>query len=862
MTTPSEFQLPLHVRPLKYSLTLSPDLERFTFKGEETVEVEVTEPTSEVSLNAIDIQVQAAAVRLGDGTTVTPEETRYDESAETVTFAFGSQLPVGQAQLELAFTGELNDRLHGFYRSIYKATDGAERTLATTQFESTDARRAFPCWDEPALKASFEVALVIPSQLSAVSNTPIAGESPEGPETKRVRFRETPLMSTYLLAFIVGDLEYVEGSNSAGTAIRVWTTRGKAEQGRYALEVAIRLLDYYNDYFGIPYPLEKLDHLAIPDFAAGAMENWGAVTYRETALLFDPENSAPGTRQRIAEVVAHEMAHMWFGDLVTMAWWNDLWLNESFATWMATKAVDHLFPEWDMWTQFVSHDVNAGLGLDALENSHPIEAEVGNPAEISQLFDAISYGKGASIIRMLEQFIGPERFRKGLHSYLSGHQYGNARGRDLWEAMEEASGQPVIKMMESWIRQTGFPVIQADVRRGSGKVAVHVSQQRFLYNMPVQDPTVWEVPVSVVAQGGTEAKPQLLSSREGTVTLAPAPPQGDGWVKVNSRQTGFYRVQYTDEEWGRLIPAVESLELSAADRLGLQSDAYALARAGLIPATRFLDLARAYRNEQEYTVWSDLTMGLRQMDFLLSEEPFEGQYQSFARELLEPIVRKVGWEAHSGEGHLQTLLRSTVLDGIGSFGEPDTLAEAQKRFQHLSEGPSSLAPVLRSVVYGLAAQAGDGATHKMLRRMAGEASLQEEKVRLLMSMARFRERSLLERTIQMSLTAEVRPQDTVTLVGAVASNRYGGREIAWEYVKSNWAEFDRRYGSGGFAMMRLVSITGGFTTPEARRDVEGFFKSHPTPSATRTIQQSLERIDLNIRWLERNRGDLAKWFGG
>ena len=861
MTTPSEFQLPHHVSPLKYSLTLTPDLERFTFKGEETVEVEVTQPTSEVVLNAVDIQVQTATVRLGDGKTVTPGETRYDEPAETVTFVFGSQLPVGRAKLELAFTGELNDRLHGFYRSIYKsATDGAERTLATTQFEATDARRAFPCWDEPALKANFEVALVVPSQLSVVSNTPIAGESPEGPGTKRVQFRETPLMSTYLLAFIVGDLEYVEGNSSAGTAIRVWTTRGKAEQGRYALEVAIRLLDYYNDYFGIPYPLEKLDHLAIPDFAAGAMENWGAVTYRETALLFDPENSAPGTRQRIAEVVAHEMAHMWFGDLVTMAWWNDLWLNESFASWMATKAVDHLFPEWDMWTQFVSHDVNAGLGLDALENSHPIEAEVRNPAEISQLFDAISYSKGASIIRMLEQFIGPERFRKGLYQYLSGHEYGNARGRDLWEAMEEASGQPVIRMMESWIRQTGFPVIRTDVRREGGKVAVHVSQQRFLYNMPGQDSTVWEVPVSVAVQGGAEAEAQLLSGREGTVAVEPA--QGDGWVKVNSRQTGFYRVQYTDEEWGRLIPAVESLELSAADRLGLQSDAYALARAGLVPAVQFLDLAWAYRNEQEYTVWSDLTIGLRQMDFLLSEEPFEEQYQSFARELLEPIARKVGWEAGSGEGHLQTLLRSTVLDSIGSFGEPDTLAEAQKRFQRLIEEPSSLAPVLRSVVYGLAAQAGDGATHDMLRRMAGEASLQEEKVRLLMSMARFRERPLLERTIQMALSAEVQPQDTVTLVGAVASNRYGGREVAWEYVKSNWAEFDRRYGSGGFAMMRLVGITGGFTTPEARRDVDEFFQAHPVPAATRTIRQSLERIDLNIRWLERNRDDLAKWFGG
>lgn len=860
MATSSGFQLPTNVRPLKYRILLSPDLDHFTFNGKVQVEVEITEQTDEVIFNAVDINIQDSALHLSDGTTVTPKETRYDESTETVTLAFGSQIPTGGAQLEIAFTGELNDRLHGFYRSVYQAADGSERKLATTQFEATDARRAFPCWDEPALKASFEVALVIPSDLTAVSNMPVVEESPEGVGTKRVQFRETPLMSTYLLAFIVGDLEYVEDESSAGTVIRVWTTRGKAEQGRYALGVATRLLDYYNDYFGIPYPLEKLDHLAIPDFAAGAMENWGAITYRETALLFDPKNSSPGTRQRIAEVVAHEMAHMWFGDLVTMAWWNDLWLNESFASWMATKAVDYLFPDWDMWTQFVSHDVNAGLALDALENSHPIEANVNNPAEISQLFDAISYSKGASIIRMLEQFIGPEWFRKGLYRYLSEHQYSNAHGHNLWQAMEEESGQPVTKIMESWIRQTGFPFIHTAVRQAEDRVDVHVSQHRFLYNMRRQDPTVWDVPISITTQGLTDATQHLLSNREDIVSLPTELPEENGWIKVNSRQTGFYRVHYMDKEWDKLIPAIESLRLPAPDRLGLQSDAYALARAGLIPVLRFLSLAQAYSNETEYTVWNDLAINLRQVGFLLSEEPYQEQYKLFCRKLLKPITLKIGWEAVSAEGHLQTLLRTTVLDSIGSFGDSDTLVEAQKRFKRLAEEPSSLTPDLRGVVYGLAAQTGDNTTHDILRRMAGEASLQEEKVRLLMSLARFRNRQLLERTVQMSLSTEVQPQDTVTLVGAVASNQYGGREVAWEYVKSNWEEFDRRYGSGGFAMMRLVAITGGFTTLEAKNDVEEFFRKHPTPAATRTIQQSLERIELNIRWLNGNREDLARRF--
>ena len=863
--TASEFsRLPQHVRPVQYRLTLAPDLAEFTFRGEETIDIEVVQPTTEIVLNAVEIEIQSASVVHSNGATAIAEHIDYNKSAETVRFAFGTPLPAGPAQLTLHFTGELNDRLHGFYRSTYQGPDGETRRLAATQFEATDARRAFPCWDEPAIKATFETTLMVPSHLTAVSNTPILSETLVEQGVKRVQFAKTPPMSTYLLAFVVGELESIEASSDTGTLARVWTTPGKAEQGQFALDVAVRLLPYFNDYFGIPYPLEKLDHLAIPDFAAGAMENWGAITYREMALLFDPKNSSPGTRQRIAEVVAHEMAHMWFGDLVTMEWWNDLWLNESFASWMATKAVDHLFPEWDMWTQFVATDLNSGLGLDALENSHPIEAEVRDPAEVSQLFDAISYSKGASIIRMLEQFLGPEQFRKGLHRYLSAHMYGNARTLDLWQAMEEESGRPVIALMDSWIRQTGYPVIQADIRRQADHVDVHLSQQRFLYTGPNQDTTLWHVPITVTSKGSSQTSSTVLDRREGVLRLERALPQDndDRWVKVNPRQTGFYRVQYTEEERSRFIPAIESLELPAADRLGLQSDAYALARSGLIPATQFLDLARAYKHEQEYGVWADLASNLRHLDTLLSQEPYHFHFQAFGRELLHPIAQAMGWDPKPEEGHLQTLLRSTMLGQLGAFGDPATLKEATERFQRFLREPSSLIPDIRGVVYSLAAQSGNRATHDDLQRLAQEASLQEEKVRLLLALARFEQRDLLQETLRMSLSPEVRAQDTVMLVSAVAANTHDGTALAWEYVKANWEELDRRYGAGGFAMMRLVSITGNFTTPEARSDVEQFFQSHPAPAATRTIQQALERIDLNVRWLERNRADLAQWFRG
>ena len=551
------------------------------------------------------------------------------------------------------------------------------------------------------------------------------------------------------------------------------------------------------------------------------------------------------------------MAHMWFGDLVTMEWWNDLWLNESFASWMGTKAVDHLFPEWDMWTQFVVHDLNSGLGLDGLENSHPIEQEVHNPAEISQLFDAISYSKGASILRMLEQFLGQEQFKKGLHRYLSTHAYGNARGLELWQAMQEESRLPVVSMMESWINQTGYPVVQADVRREADRTSLQLSQQRFLYSGPNQDPTTWHIPVSVSAPGAQDTPFTIMDLRDATLDV---PTHGESWIKLNTRQTGFYRVQYEDNELAKLIPAVESLELPAADRLGLQADAYALSQACLIPATRFLDLAGAYKNERDYTVWADLAGNLGHLEMILAREPYYPRLQSFGRELLRSVANEVGWEAKPGEGHLQALLRSTVLGQLGAFGEDELLQEAQRRFHRFLKEPSSLSPDLKGVVYSLAARSGDGDTFETFRRLALEADLQEEKLRLLGAMARFHDQDLMTKALELSLSPEVRSQDTVTLVSSVAGNPGGGRDLAWDFIKNNWAELDRRYGAGGFGMMRLVSITGGFTTPEARRDVEEFFQRNPTPSVTRTIQQCLERINLNVRWMDYNRSDLSRWF--
>jgi len=864
-TTTGRKVLPANVRPSHYKITLSPDLDNFTFRGEETVRIDIQEPTRTITLNADELAIQTCSFQAMGGRSFAPIETTLNEKDQTVTFTFQQEIPVSQGALNIKFTGTLNDKLRGFYRSKYRGKDGKDHYLATTQFEATDARRAFPCWDEPSLKARFQINLVIPPALTAVSNMPLVKESRDPSGKKRMEFEDSPIMSTYLVAFVVGDLKYVEEGSKSGTMMRIWATAGNEEKGRYALDVSLRLLDYYNSYFGIPYPLAKMDHIAIPDFAAGAMENWGCITYREPALLVDPANSSAGTRQTVAAVVAHEMAHMWFGDLVTMAWWNDLWLNESFASWMGDKAVDVLHPEWQMWTQFVSSDTNRALSLDGLKNSHPIEQEVNNPDEIGQLFDAISYSKGGSILRMLEHYLGADTFQRGLGIYLNRHQYKNAAQIDLWNAMGEASGKPVAAMMSSWINQTGYPVLDVKTSRKSGAVDLAASQNRFLYDHLVdrnaKDDTLWRVPLAARTDSGATAS-AMMDQREAKLSIATGKAgAGALWVKVNPEQTGFYRVNYTPEDWNALRPAIRDLALPAMDRLGIQNDAYALARGGYIPITVFLNIAEAYLNETDASVWSDLTANFGSLDLLIGSQNYYPRYQAYARRILQTAGKQIGWDKRPNEGHLDALLRSTLLTALGEYKDDSTLAEARKRFDAYVKDPGSVHPDIRRVSLALTAKRGDRAVYDKMWEMEKAAALEEEKLRLLVALTQFERQDLLEETLNRSLSADVRLSNTIAVVTYVANNRHG-RDMAWGFLKKNWTEFDRRYGEGGFGLMRLVAGTTKFTTRDRYEDVESFFKAHPAPAADRTIKQSLELIRINIAWLERNADELEKWFVG
>lgn len=845
--------LPSSVRPIKYNLRLAPDLVQCTFSGSERVDLEVNSETSAVVLHAAELEFQSVGL-FRNGTESKPERIDLDEKEETVTFVFTEAISVGEATLSVEFTGQLNDQMRGFYRSAYTLED-EERVMAVTQFESTDARRAFPCWDEPAAKAVFEVTLVVPPDRVAISNMPAEHTEVNGEGKKVVRFGATPVMSTYLLAFIVGELDAIETQTKEGVTVRVFTPVGKQDQGRFALDVAARTLSFFEGYFAIRYPLPKMDLIAIPDFAAGAMENWGAVTYRETAILVDPEHSSAATRQRVAIIIAHELAHQWFGNLVTMEWWTHLWLNEGFASWIEYLAVDHLFPEWEIWTQFVFSDFGRALSLDSLRHSHPIEVEVHHPGEISEIFDAISYSKGASVIRMLAAYLGEEDFRRGLQVYLSRHQYGNASTEDLWQALAEESGKPVKNVMDTWTKQSGYPVLSVSA---SGNT-LELHQTRFFLSgkQDKADSSRWSVPVSVVSANKGEKVSALLTGEQ---LALPITVGQHGWIKVNPGQTGFYRTNYSALLWDRLTVAVEEGTLSATDRLGLESDAFALTRAGYLSTTRALSLAAAYRNEDDFTVWADLSTNLHAYDVLLSEEPYYELFRGFARDLYRPVYDRLGWESEPDESHLTTMLRPMVIGTLGGYGDTGVAAEACRRFDQVSREDGGLPPDLRSALYGLVVASRGSEGYAEVLELFRSADLHEEKTRCLRALGFSRDPGLLQQTLELSLSSEVRPQDTPSVVAGVAINRFG-RELAWQFLQDQWAEFDRRYGKGGFLIARILAMTTeNFTTLEKATEVEAFFESHPVPAAERTIRQSTERIRSNALWLERDREAIHDWL--
>jgi puromycin-sensitive aminopeptidase len=841
----ARYRLPRSVVPSRYDLVLEPDLGTATFSGAMDVAVRVTEPVTEVVLNALDLEIEPGWLS-SNGRRVDVQKVRLDEEAERAHLELQSPAEPGEWMLHLDFRGTLNDKLVGFYRSTYKDGDHHSSVIATTHFEATDARRAFPCWDEPDLKAVFGVTLVVDDGLSAISNGPEVGrEQLDG--RSRVRFADTMPMSTYLVAFVVGKLELTEPLDVDGVPTRIVHPPGKGDLTAFALDVGAHSLRFYGDYYGIAYPDQKVDHVAIPDFGGGAMENLGCIIYRESALLIDPDNATIDEERDVAETVAHELAHMWFGDLVTMRWWNGIWLNEAFATFMSQLAVDDYRPDWEVWNTYARYKTHA-LDVDSLESTRSIEYPVHSPDDANGMFDTLTYLKGGAILRMLEQYLGADRFRDGIRRYLAKHAHGNTETHDLWDALEEETGEPVRRIMDAWIFQGGHPSIMVAVEDG----VVRFVQKRFLQSGRA-DETTWPTPLLVRQTAGGRSKTDtVLVEAEGTTLPLLAP---DAVVLANAGGHSFVRVWYDDELRDRLLGVLGD-ELSALERYGLIDDAWAAVWAGTASAESFLRLAQGFADETDVPTWQLILTGLGWFDRFVEGEPRE-RLRAFVRDLVRPGLERLGWEQRGGEPDLTRQLRGELLRSLAVLGrDPEAQAQARELELEASSGAHVDAHLTAAAVH-IVATTGGADEYERYRDLAKKRATPQEQLRYLYALAAFQDPELMDRTLAACLTDDMRTQDAPYLLARALMNRDLGERV-WAFVREHWEEENTRYPES--SIIGLASCVRYLTTPEAETDVAAFFADHEIPQAKLMLQQTLERQRNAVALRKRVTPELNAYF--
>ena len=830
----------MNIIPVNYTLEFEPIFKNFTFNGKEIITVICKEYVNSITLHCAELKIKSCHIRHHG---ISEKAiTKLDAKKEELTIIIKNKIK-GNAFVEIEFIGELNDRLLGFYRSQYKQ-NGKTKYLATSQFEAADARRAFPCWDEPEAKATFDISIIAENKYTAISNMPIKSKKKMQNKTL-YKFAKTPVMSTYLVYLGVGEFEYLTGKIGK-TQVRVITTKGNKSKGKYSLELGKKLLLSYEKYFGIKYPLPKLDLIAIPDFASGAMENWGAITFRETILLYDPKTSSTRTKQYIAEVISHEIAHQWFGNLVTMKWWNDLWLNESFATFMATKFVDKFYPEWDLWNQFVEDAMNVAMGLDSLNSTHPIDVKVNSPAEIREIFDAISYDKGGCVLRMLENYTGESKFRAGLKQYLSKYRYQNAEGTNLWDEIGKASKMPVKKMIQSWLQQPGFPIVEINQDNDN----LHIHQTRFLMEEKSKSKEKWLIPLSIGLENETINK--LITEKSTTLKI---PNSKFGFV-ANLGRKGFYRVKYDDGILLDLKLLVDEHKVNSIDRWAIQNDLFAFTVASKEKIRNYLDFTDAYYNEDSYLAKANVANNLNFVYLLTFWEDFSEDIKLYAIKYFRHLFLELGWDKKKGEKHTDALLRSFVIFALGKMGDEQILLGAEDRFKKFLKHPSSLDPDVREAVYSLVAWNGDLKTFSKLLALYKRVPSMEEKLRLLSALCMFRDEKLLKKTLDFSQSKYVRSQNMQLPIMKVASNPYG-HKILWTWLQKNWKQLSKKIGTGNPLFNRIVASISLIADDSMEKEIRQFFKKNPTPGTERTQEQTLERIRIHSKFLRNMRKEFT-----
>src|SRR5438477_6659409 len=799
-------KLPKEVVPTEYAIRIVPNLDNFTFAGSETVKLNVRGPVHQLVLNGLELKIEAASV---DGKELPVSAIKADNEMELLTLPLPSELAAGDHTLTLRFTGKINQQGQGlFYIGYQEQGSGARKVMLGTQFEATDARRFLPCWDEPAFRARFQLTVVVPENWLAVSNMPIESETllngrdgppgrprldtssgapggralPPRKPMKEVRFAPTPPMSSYVNVFVAGELDFIQ-SQVGPTQIRVIATKGKAELGRYALEASAEILKYYNDYFGVPYPLPKLDQIALPGGFGGAMENWGGITYFESTLLFDPKNSSAETKQHIYEVLAHEMAHMWFGDLVTMAWWDNLWLNEGFASWMGSKCTVYFNPQWEVWlarelprdpTRRTGIAKEAAMEGDARSTTHPIQQPVATEAEANSAFDDITYKKGQSFLRMLESFLGEDVFRDGIRGYIDAHKYSNSTTADLWNALSQASNESVGEIAAGWTEQPGFPVVKVK-READGKV--QLTQERFTVNFKNAPSLLWKIPLTYSVVGEPAA---ILLMTDKTAALDNIP--ADRALKLNVNGAGNYRVEYDARSCKLLLEALQ--ELGVEDRVSLLSDAWALVQAGRAPVSFYFGLVEKLPSSADLAEREQIIEVLEFMNRLLFGSPQCKKFQQYARSLLRPTFAKLGWEPKVGEPPAAANLRASLIRALGDSNDPEIIAGCRERFEKYLADPASLAPDLRPAVLSVVGRYADEKTWNKLHELGLKTTSIADKQNYYNALAQAADPKLIKKTLAIALTDELPTSRAVFLVARVARDS-GHPDIAWELAAAN-----------------------------------------------------------------------------
>jgi aminopeptidase N len=835
-------RLPGGVRPEHYALTTAPDLAAGTFSGVETIDVVLDAPAKSVTLNAVEIDFGAVKARAGGlGGIVEPGAVTLDAAKQQATLTFARALPAGHARLEIAYTGTINDKLHGFYLSKTRL-----RSYGVTQFEATDARRAFPSFDEPALKATFDISLVVAAGDMAISNGDAVSDTPGPAGRHTVQFRTTPKMSTYLVAWLVGDFACSSGK-ADGVPIRVCATPEKLELTRYALDAAKYMLHYYDTYFGIKYPMAKLDLVALPDFEAGAMENFGCITFRETDLLVDAKDGSVPALKEVAQTVAHEMAHQWFGDMVTMQWWDNLWLNEGFATWMETKAAGTWHPEWG-YAEDAADERDDTLATDSEATTRAIRAQAETPDQINELFDGIAYGKAGAVIGMVEAWVGDAVFRQGVHEYLEAHLYGNATAEDFWNAQTRVSGLPVDAVMRSFVEQPGVPVVRFGSVSGA---SVAVTEARFLPSARQADTAKWTVPICMAAEARPECR--LLTPRTTALPLGRA--AGAPVFYANAGARGYYRTAYTTEELAPIVAAVET-RLTAPERIGLLGDRWAMMQAGQGSVGEFLDLVLAVKRDGNVAVLDNALNKLEVVSTRIATDADRARLNAVVRREFAPVYAAMG-EPAKQESYDRTQMRGTLFETLGDAQDPVTLLEAGRITRELLSGHADVDGAIVDAAVTLTAATGDAAMYGQLQRVAERTDDPDLKSDTLRTLTRFRDPTLVERTLRYAVSDEMRNQDGWTLIAMLLVQRET-QDQAWTFVQTHWTEIHAKATPTSGA--RIVAATGAFCSQTRHDEVAAFFAGHPVEASERTLKKALDGIDDCVRVRAAQAPKLQEWL--